>query len=128
MVSPATMLSRYRKERGVVRARRPMDVVRLVAFLGTPASELAMIMGCDLCQLMEAEEGQQALTPAESSRMATWLSAAWWRHTWRAGDADARTDRAVREAASYAEHLHWIPVDWLRDLSVAIAELRNDSG
>jgi hypothetical protein len=122
------MMHSYRKERGPTRHRRPMDVVRLVAFLGTPASELATIMGCDLEQLMDAERGAQALTPAESSRLSMWLSAAWWRHTWRAGERDARTAAAVREAASYAEHLDWVPVDWLRDLGVAIGELRNDNG
>ena len=117
------MMLRYRRERGTVRARRPMDVVRLVAFLGTPASELAMIMGCELEQLLNAEQGAQALTPAESSRMTMWLSASWWRYAWRAGESDAQTEAAVREAAGYAEHLHYVPGDWLRDLSVAIREI-----
>ena len=98
-----------------------MEVVRLVAYLGTPASELARIVGCEVEQLVAAEAGQQALTPGESARLGLWLSAAWWRHGWRVGLADAQTEQAVREAAGCAERLCWVPSDWTRDLAIAAA-------
>lgn len=120
------LLNVYTKEQGRKRRRRPMDVVRLVAFLGTPASELARIMGCTTEALLLAEQNLQALTPTESTRMSDWLSAAWWRHSWRCGESDAQSEAAVRAAASHVERLPWVPDDWLRDLSVAISELSND--
>jgi|TARA_R100000458_G_scaffold12970_1_gene10797 transcriptional regulator with XRE-family HTH domain len=120
------MLREYAKERGMARRRRPMDVVRLLAFLGSPASELAQVMGCDVARLHQAERGLQALTPSESSRLALWLSAAWWRHSWRCGNKDATTASAVQEAASYVALLPWVPDDYLRDLSVAASEISND--
>lgn len=122
-----SMLREYSKERGMSRRRRPMDVVRLLAFLGSPASEMAQVMGCDVVRLREAEQGLQALTPSESGRLSVWLSAAWWRHAWRCGNTDATTADAVREAAGYVLLLPWVPDDYVRDLTVAAAELPNDS-
>ena len=122
-----SMLREYAKERGMARRRRPMDVVRLLAFLGSPASELAQVMGCDVHKLRQAEQGLQALTPGESTRLALWLSASWWRHAWRCGNRDATTAAAVQEAANYVALLPWVPSDYLRDLSLAASEIRNDS-
>ena len=119
------VLNEYAHETAEPRRRRcQTDVVKLVAFLGTPVSELARIVGCDAGTLRQVALRQSRLTPAEGDRLAMWLAASWWRYAWRAGSGEARLGESVREAARYAEALPWLPSDWLRDLLVAAREAK----
>lgn len=118
------MLRDFNRERVSDRRRRPSDVVMLVAFLGTPASELARIIGCEPCVIRDA--GRQ-FTPVELDRLGMWLGAAWWRFAWRKGHPDASSEAAVREAASYIETLFFVPDDFMRDLSIAVADINREA-
>lgn len=115
------ILGDYTKERrGSRRKRKPRDIILLVAFFGTPASELGRIIGCD-SQLIADES--YAFTPAQLDRLASWLGAAYWRYSWRSGHPDASKEPAIREAANYIEPLLFVPDDFIRDLSWAVADL-----
>ena len=101
----------------------PGEVVRLVAYLGTPASELAQIMSTDVQVVISAADGRQALTPTELQRLSAWLSASWWQHLWRSGHRDAASEDALRDAVIYSSGLPWVPYEWSRDITIAVASL-----
>ena len=93
-----------------------------MAYLGTPASELSLIMATDEQVVIGAAYGRQALTPGELQRLSAWLSASWWRHLWRRGHQEAACAEAINEAGIYARCLPWLPEDWARDFNVATTE------
>ena len=109
------------------RARRseeaPHRLLMFAAFLGCPASDLALVLGVDRGDLLEmVRERTNLLSMCDLEALLDWIGLLWWRRLWRTGDEWAATPAAIEEAIKHTGKALWVPQDVERDLEIAALE------
>lgn len=103
------------------------SLVVTCAALGSPVSELALVVALDVGTLRSAVFDGEPLSYQSVDTVSRWLSCLWWRTLFRLGHDAAHDSSEVESIATLASTLPFVPEDWLADFGrAAILRERRD--
>lgn len=95
------------------------SLVVLCTALGSPLSELSLVVALDVERLRSAVMDGDPLSYASVEVVSRWLGCLWWRTLFRLGHDSAHTSSEVESVATLASTLPYVPEDWLADFGRA---------
>jgi hypothetical protein len=115
------------REGGLMGSPGQMHPIALAAYLGSPASDTARVIGVGVLDLYD-DRGSEVRSPTPrqrplggdaGDRLGWWLAALTWWNDWRSGGRGASSPDVVRAVGIVAAQLDAWPVEFARDLGLA---------
>ena len=95
-------------------------LVVMCASLGSPVSELSLVLDVERDRLRAAVIEGEPLPSFVFDVASTWVACLWWRTLWRLGHESAHLSSEVDAASLLASSLPFVPGDWQADHGRAV--------
>jgi len=95
-------------------------LVVMCAALGSPVSELSLVLDVERDRLRAAVHEGEPLPSVAFDVGSMWIACLWWRTLWRLGHETAHQTREVDVASLLASSLPFVPDDWQADHGRAV--------
>jgi len=95
-------------------------LVVMCASLGSPVSELSLVLDVDSDRLRSAVIEGESLPSFAFDIASTWVACLWWRTLFRLGHDSAHETREIDAASLLASSLPFVPDDWQADHGRAV--------
>jgi hypothetical protein len=95
-------------------------LVVMCAALGSPVSELSLVLDVERDRLRAAVHEGEPLPSFVFDVASMWVACLWWRTLWRLGHETAHETREVDAASLLASSLPFVPDDWQADHGRAV--------
>ena len=90
------------------------------AALGSPASELALVLAMEIGRVRQCVMEGGPLDVTTFNVASRWMSCLWWRTLFRLGHPDAHNPEEIDAVSLLASTLPFVPLDWQADHGRAI--------